>query len=89
MYIYVYTVINETQFSISSFLQTRYQHLAPTNWEEKQPTQKRGVREEPEKMSAEVNPSEEELCLVDSDATNSVLREIKYFQTLKKKKEIF
>jgi hypothetical protein len=40
-------------------------------------------------MSAEVNPSEEELCLVDSDATNSVLREIKYFQTLKKKKEIF
>lgn len=36
-------------------------------------------------MSAEVNPSEEELCLVDSGATNSILREIKYFQTLKKR----
>jgi hypothetical protein len=36
-------------------------------------------------MSAEVNPSEEELCLVDSGATNSMLREIKYFQTLKKR----
>jgi hypothetical protein len=45
-----------------------------------QPTEKRsnqhrreGVREEPEKMSAEVNLSEEELCLVDSDATNFIL----------------
>ena len=27
---------------------------------------------------------EEELCLVDSGATNSILREMKYFQTLKK-----
>jgi hypothetical protein len=62
-----------------------------------QPTEKRSnqrkrerVREEPEKMSAEVNPSEEELCLVDRSVTNSILREIKYFQTLKKKeKEIF
>jgi hypothetical protein len=26
----------EKQFSISSFLQTRYQHLAPTNGEEKE-----------------------------------------------------
>jgi hypothetical protein len=31
------------------------------------------------------NPSEEELCLVDSCTTNSILREIKYFRTLKKK----
>ena len=30
------------------------------------------------------NPMEEELCLVDSGATNSILREMKYFQTLKK-----
>ena len=27
---------------------------------------------------------EEELCLVDSGTTNSILREMKYFQTLKK-----
>jgi peptide/histidine transporter 3/4 len=30
------------------------------------------------------NPMEEELCLVDSATTNSILRELKYFQTLKK-----
>jgi hypothetical protein len=36
-------------------------------------------------MSITSNPSEEELCLVDSCTTNSILREIKYFQTLKKK----
>jgi peptide/histidine transporter 3/4 len=36
-------------------------------------------------MSITNNPSEEELCLVDSCTTNSILREIKYFQTLKKK----
>jgi hypothetical protein len=29
-----------------------------------------------------VNPMEEEICLVDSGTTNSILREIKYFQTL-------
>jgi hypothetical protein len=34
---------------------------------------------------AEVNPIEEELCLVDSGTTNSILREIKYFQTLTKR----
>ena len=28
---------------------------------------------------------EEEMCLVDSGTTNSILREIKYFQTLTKK----
>jgi hypothetical protein len=27
---------------------------------------------------------EEEICLVDSGTTNSILRKIKYFQTLKK-----
>jgi hypothetical protein len=36
-------------------------------------------------MSITSNPSEEELCLVDSCTTNSIHREIKYFQTLKKK----
>ena len=36
-------------------------------------------------MSIDCNPKEEELCLVDSCITNSILREIKYFQTLKKK----
>ena len=30
------------------------------------------------------NLMEEELCLVDSGTTNSISREIKYFQTLKK-----
>jgi hypothetical protein len=30
------------------------------------------------------NPNEEEMCLVDSCTTNSILRETKYFQTLKK-----
>jgi hypothetical protein len=30
----------------------------------------------------EVNPIEEEMCLMDSCTTNSILREIKYFQTL-------
>jgi hypothetical protein len=32
-----------------------------------------------------VNSTEEEICLVDSCTTNSILREIKYFQTLKKR----
>jgi hypothetical protein len=36
-------------------------------------------------MSHDVNPMEKELCLVDSCITNSVLRENKYFQTLKKR----
>ena len=35
-------------------------------------------------MSVDNNPKEEELCLVDSCTTNSILREIKYFQTLQK-----
>jgi hypothetical protein len=34
-----------------------------------------------------VNPIEEEMCLVDSSTTNSILREIKYFQTLTKNRE--
>ena len=33
-----------------------------------------------------VNPMDEEMCLVDSGITNSILREIKYFQTLTKSK---
>jgi len=36
-------------------------------------------------MSNEVNSSEEELCLIDSCTTNSILTEIKYFQTLKRR----
>jgi hypothetical protein len=36
-------------------------------------------------MSHDVNPMEKELCLVDSCITNSILRENKYFQTLKKR----
>jgi hypothetical protein len=36
-------------------------------------------------MSHDVDSTEEELCLVDSCTTNSILREIKYFQTLKKR----
>ena len=32
-----------------------------------------------------VNLMEEELCLVDSGTTNSILRETKYFQTLTKR----
>jgi hypothetical protein len=34
---------------------------------------------------AEVNPMEEELCLIDSGTTNSILRKTKYFQTLTKR----
>ena len=37
------------------------------------------------KMSVDNNPKEEELCLVDSCTTNSILREIKYFQSLEKR----
>jgi hypothetical protein len=33
-----------------------------------------------------VNPMDEEMCLVDNGTTNSILREIKYFQTLTKNK---
>jgi hypothetical protein len=33
-----------------------------------------------------VNPMDEEMCLVDSGTTNSILGEIKYFQTLTKSK---
>ena len=36
-------------------------------------------------MSKDIAPIGEELCLVDSGTTNSILREIKYFQTLKKR----
>ena len=36
-------------------------------------------------MSVDNNPKEEELCLVDSCTTNSILRQIKYFQTLEKR----
>jgi hypothetical protein len=32
----------------------------------------------------EVNPMEEEMCLVDSCTTNSTIRETKYFQTITK-----
>jgi hypothetical protein len=32
------------------------------------------------------NPMEEEICLVDSYTTNTILREAKYFQTLTKRK---
>ena len=37
------------------------------------------------RFSTRVNPMDEELCLVDSGTTNSILRETKYFQTLTKK----
>jgi hypothetical protein len=33
----------------------------------------------------QVNPMEEEMCLVNSYTTNTILRETKYFQTLKKR----
>jgi len=33
-----------------------------------------------------VNPMDEEMCLVDTGTTNSILRQIKYFQTLTKSK---
>jgi hypothetical protein len=36
-----------------------------------------------------VNPMEKEMCLVDSGATNFILREIKYFQTLTKIEKMF
>jgi hypothetical protein len=36
-------------------------------------------------MYVDLNPKEKELCLVDSCTTNSILREVKYFQTLKKR----
>ena len=36
-------------------------------------------------MSVDLNPKEEELCLVDSCTTKSILREMKYFHTLKKR----
>jgi len=36
-------------------------------------------------MSIDCNPKEKELCHVDSCTTNSIFREIKYFQTLTKK----
>ena len=40
-------------------------------------------------MHNDDNSTEEELCLVDSCTTNSILREIKYFQTLKKRWKSF
>ena len=36
-------------------------------------------------MSVDLNSKEEELCPVDSCTTNSILREMKYFYTLKKR----
>jgi hypothetical protein len=35
----------------------------------------------------QVNPMEEEMCLVDNCTTNTILRKIKYFQTLTKRSE--
>jgi hypothetical protein len=40
-------------------------------------------------MHNDVNSTGEELCLMDSCTTNSILREIKYFQTLKKRWKSF
>jgi hypothetical protein len=40
-------------------------------------------------MSDDVNSTEEELCLVDSCTTNSILKDIKYFRLLKKEMEKF
>jgi hypothetical protein len=37
-------------------------------------------------MSCAVNPMEEELCIVDSGTTNTILREMKYFQKLRKRR---
>jgi len=39
-------------------------------------------------MSVDNNPKEEELCLVDSCTTNSILREINISRLLRKEKEI-
>jgi hypothetical protein len=39
-------------------------------------------------MFVESNPKVEQLFLVDSYTTNSILGEVKYFQTLKRRKEI-
>ena len=36
-------------------------------------------------MSVDLNPMKKELCLMDLCTTNSILREMKYFQTLKKR----
>jgi hypothetical protein len=56
---------------------TRYQHpLSP----EEEETNREGRT-----MSTEDNPTEEELCLVDSCTTNTILTEIRYFQTIKRK----
>jgi hypothetical protein len=56
---------------------TCYQHpLSP----EEEETNREGRT-----MSTEDNPLEEELCLVDSCTTNTILTEIKYFQTIKRK----
>jgi peptide/histidine transporter 3/4 len=38
-------------------------------------------------MSVDLNPKEGELCLVDSYTPSFILREMKYFQTLKKREE--
>jgi hypothetical protein len=40
-----------------------------------------------EKTSSE-NPMEEEICLANSDASNIILPEVKYFQTMKKGKGV-
>ena len=37
------------------------------------------------RFSTGINPMEEEMCLVDSCSSNTMLREIKYFQTLTKR----
>ena len=37
------------------------------------------------RFSTGIDPMEEEMCLVDSCSSNTVLREIKYFQTLTKR----
>ena len=37
------------------------------------------------RFSTRVGPMEEEMCLVNSCSSNTVLREIKYFQTLTKR----
>ena len=42
-----------------------------------------------EEISTGLNPMEEEICLVYSSNTNSILRDTKYFQTLTKRQEMF
>ena len=85
LHLYIFYEINERHKLFTVHLHSlliRYQHFCSTEGERRTEAIHASV---PTTVSTGVDLMEEELCLVDSGTTNSILRETKYFQTLTKR----